>query len=395
MLAVVVVAIAWVLLNRQDEAMRAAWRRVGERLGLEQIGTKHDPGVRGVIDGIAVEAQVQFRTDDQGTRTVNVLRCDHQSTPSRFALVRQGVLSALGRFAGRKDTEVGDPLFDRRVIVEARDPEAITQFLTPARRAAVLEAFDAWGDVVISNNVVQVTRRPPYTWPADLQSDLLLLANVGAVLADPAPLDAALATFEGGDAAAAIAALQQLDADRSNRVVARVLAEVRNSHRETEEAHRSPDGRATDQPGKRSRKDRAQRRQRRSSPERPPPPLTEAMGWLDVMADVFGEGQPGHGVAERFTSRHKGRPVRWAGTVEWVRANDPQTGTGAAARATAAVALGTIDGQGSIPTAVTAVVTFVDHTNLTGGDALTFTGTLGRVDRLTRRFHVEDGRIVT
>ena len=53
------------------------------------------------------------------------------------------------------------------------------------------------------------------------------------------------------------------------------------------------------------------------------------------------------------------------------------------------------DGQGSIPTAVTAVVTFVDHTNLTGGDALTFTGTLGRVDRLTRRFHVEDGCIVT
>jgi hypothetical protein len=152
---------------------RAGWARVAGQLGLylEPGSMFRSPQISGELRGIPVRVETVTRGHSNNRSTATVYTTAHHSPSPLARFARQSNFSFPRSFVGRADVVVGDPRFDSRIIVDSDYPEAVTEFLTPARRATI--------------------------------HTISRLVDTSRILEAPDAVDHALATREAGDLAAA------------------------------------------------------------------------------------------------------------------------------------------------------------------------------------------------
>ena len=122
---VVIVIVALVLMSiavsmANAERSNRAWSPVAAALDLEfeSAGILRQPRLRGQVEGVFVEADVYSATGAPvGLRTRYRVR--HRPAGPRVRLLRQTSLSGLRQLIGGVDVVVGDPFFDRSVVVDS------------------------------------------------------------------------------------------------------------------------------------------------------------------------------------------------------------------------------------------------------------------------------------
>ncbi len=385
----VVIGLVLVIAQAQVKATRKMWTAVGDDLGLrlETRGWGGNDRLSGEIDGIDVLVWVYTRGGGKSQSTYTGYRASHPPSGPPVTFRRQGALSFFRRITGGRDVAVGDPTFDDEIIVDTDNEEQIASFLTPTRRAAILSTMSAWRGAVITNSSIEVSLNGRTRREQTLRSTIRRMVDTALVLADPAELDRSLEQRVDGDLAAGVAALHEMNDAAPNVFTEMLEAEAlvgAGQHEDAEAilakvADRLPDDTEVD----------GLRRLASTPTPQPPASPEPGMGWRDLMDDLFAGGRRGYEVMERFETHHLGREVTWEGTVTRERASrfDADFDGGPGVKAT--VALGSLDPNRALSTAVEAIVRLPDGTRVDRGERLQFTGRMIRVDRFSRAVYVD------
>jgi hypothetical protein len=179
--------------------VNAAWGTAADRLGLF-----HDPGglfkgrsLQGTIDQQHVK--VQIRTESHGKHSATYT-CYDVSYPRPLGLGlklgRQHFMSGVAKFFGAQDIEIGDPEFDREVVVKGVNEQRIAEYLTPSRRLSVTRLFHAMEGATIDDEKVAYRGKGAETDPTRLAARVRRLVNVSRALSVESstvtPLDRAI-----------------------------------------------------------------------------------------------------------------------------------------------------------------------------------------------------------
>jgi hypothetical protein len=122
----------------QSEDERAPWRAAGAELGLSvQLGdSATDRLIEGALHGHEIAVRVEYRFNHHwGERELHTIYELTYSAPLPFALRLSPKEPFIG--VGLDDVRTGDPVLDRRVLVQAEDPAALRLWLSPERREHV------------------------------------------------------------------------------------------------------------------------------------------------------------------------------------------------------------------------------------------------------------------
>lgn len=398
------------------QAAESTWTSVGRRTGLTTTRGSlfSNPSMSGTINGVNVEARVVTRGSGDNRRQVTQYTVHFPSVGPDVRFRRQGLGSFFRGMFGATDTVVGDPRFDDSVEVDAPDSTLLREFLTPARRAAILSIFSTWPSAEITNTMIRAETRRVERDQDRMTAALNRLVDSARLLSEQGPIAAALERREAGDLTEAAVALHEaIDADPEPNVVARVLeAETLIALDRAEEAKPVLAAAATQLPGDeevagwaavadeqiaRHRATAAEPSAGSSLPTPPPRPAPErpprATDQQSVMDDLFGGSLRGHEIEREFETRYAGLPVAWKGEVESSRGYRSDRDFGDTPGTKTTVRIGSVGASTLMSNRVKAIVDLPADIELTRGDGVAFTGTLLRVDRFTRTIYVSDAEV--
>lgn len=128
-----------------------AWLEAARQLGLSFDETSALPRLEGVIG--FVEVSVALSSDERARLEIQA----RAPFPPGLFIGREGVASAMGKLALGRDVEVGDPAFDRVVLIRGPEP-AILSSLTPPVRDRLIRAVE--GGYRLSDAAVRVEGLP-------------------------------------------------------------------------------------------------------------------------------------------------------------------------------------------------------------------------------------------
>ncbi len=214
----------------QAQRSNRAWRAVASRHGFEYTpaGLLSQPVMRGRVEGVWVQVDVHstnFTGFGQRTRYF----AQHRPVGPPVTLRRQHAASGLAGAIGRNDVEIGDPFFDRSVVVDSRHDDEITRFLTPARRAAVLAVHESWRRWSFTRESLTFERRGVQRNAEVLGGAVRFAVDIALVMGDPAVLNTVLELREQGRLAASARELAALNDARHNAFTELIEAENRMS----------------------------------------------------------------------------------------------------------------------------------------------------------------------
>lgn len=403
----------------QKQATGKTWTSVGSRNGLMTTGSSFfsNPSMSGTIRGVHVEARVVTRGSGDNRRRVTQYTVTFPGVGPEVRFRRQGLGSFLRGVFGAKDVVVGDPRFDSSVEIDAVNTVALAEFLTPARKAAILSIFSTWPNAVVTNSTIQVETRRVERSQDRLMASLNRLVDSARLLMDPGPVNRALEQRETGDLTEAAEALHDaVEADDSPNVVARVLeAETLVALDRAEEARPILDQAAVELPGDAevagwaavADEQIARHEQESSLPPPPPRPEAEeeapepvgepaepvATDQQSVIDDLFGSDLAGHEIERVFENRYLGLLVTWTAEVESSRSYRTDRDFGDEPGTKTTVRIGSVGSSALMSNRVKAVVDLPPDLTLRREDEITFTGALLRVDRYTRTIYVRDATV--
>lgn len=406
--------------KQQNEQTRKAWSAAAERLGLrvELGGAWSRPSMRGTVDGVDIEVEVYLRGSGDSKSKYTRYKAQHPPVGPPVVMRRQGAFSFLRQFVGGVDVQVGDPFFDNRVIIEASDPAAVTEFLSPSRKAVALQLFESYTNVRITSRSITIETRGVTRDVDELVRKVNRVLDAATVMAGAQPVDAALERRERGELSGAAQDLHAFNEGEPNSfsqlLEAETLVELGDHDgalgvldraegriggdssvagwRAVAKRPPPPPPRGLPQPPPST-----------ASPSRPPlpPPLPvptpaarTAPPQQQVIDDLFDRGLLSFEVVERFETTYAGAEVAWTGEVIGADRyrTDLDFGPGPGMKAT--ILLGSAGTSQMISTRVHAVAAFGDGTELERGTEVRFRGELIRVDRLTRRFYVGSAELL-
>jgi len=370
----------------------AAWKAAGEHLGLAHTPGRmlSSPQLNGSVRGVAVRVEVVSRNRS----TLTVYSAVHPTPAPPVEFKRQHAVSFLRQIVGGRDVVVGDPRFDDSIVVDAGSEIAITDYLTPARRAAILSIFSTWRTVELTDSWLSVSTTGRAKQATEMVSTINRMVDMVRVLADHEPVDAALSLLDDGELHDAATALHTVNAesDADNVVVQLLEAETLVAAGETVRAVEIVDQVAERLPDDPEVADLQHLVDATTDDDTTAPPASlDSPGVID---DLFASTRYGLDIDRRFSEAYAERVVTWTGTVEQSRGyrSDADFGTEPGTKTT--VALGAVGGSRLMSNRVKAVVDLPDGTDLDRGDEITFRGTLLHVDRFTRRLYVRDAVLV-
>lgn len=340
--------------------------------------------------GVAVRVEVVSRNRS----TLTVYSAVHPTPAPPVEFKRQHAVSFLRQIVGGRDVVVGDPRFDDSIVVDAGSEIAITDYLTPARRAAILSIFSTWRTVELTDSWLSVSTTGRAKQATEMVSTINRMVDMVRVLADHEPVDAALSLLDDGELHDAATALHTVNAesDADNVVVQLLEAETLVAAGETVRAVEIVDQVAERLPDDPEVADLQHLVDATTDDDTTAPPASlDSPGVID---DLFASTRYGLDIDRRFSEAYAERVVTWTGTVEQSRGyrSDADFGTEPGTKTT--VALGAVGGSRLMSNRVKAVVDLPDGTDLDRGDEITFRGTLLHVDRFTRRLYVRDAVLV-
>ncbi|MEM7141164.1 MAG: tetratricopeptide repeat protein [Actinomycetota bacterium] len=395
---VIIVFVAIAISAFQKQQQTSTWQSVGRRTGLAvQSGSLfRAPSMSGTVRGVRVRAEVISRGSGDDSYRVTRYTVGFPAAGPAVSFRRQGMLSFMRSFVGGRDIVTGDPRFDESVIVDAASEAAVRQYLTPARRAALLSIFSTWPKAEVTPSSIVVESRRVERNQDRMMATINRLIDSGRLLTDPAPVDAALAPLEAGDMAEAVDALHELneatdDENPPNVVTQLIEAESLVALGRPEEATIILERTAAALPGDPEVDGwRDVAATERSALAPPPPRPAERQATID---DLFGAGRPGHEIEAVFEADYAGRPVHWTGEVEHSRGYRSDRDFGDEPGTKTTVRIGAIGSSALMSNRVKAIVDLPADVDVERGDEITFSGTLLRVDRFTRAIYVEQASV--
>ena len=395
----------------QKQATESTWSAVGRRAGLTTSRSSmfSNPSMSGTIKGVHVEARVVTRGSGDSQRRVTQYTVTFPSVGPNVRFRRQGIGSFFRGMFGGTDTVIGDPRFDESVEIEAADTSLLRDFLTPARRAAILSIFSTWPNAEITNTMIRAETRRVERNQDRMTAALNRLVDSALLLSAPGPIEAALERRESGDLTEAATELHDaIEAAPEPNVVARVLeAETLIALDRAEEAKPILEAAATELPGDPEvagwaavADEQIARHEAASTlpappprPEEPAPAAPPSTDQQDVIDALFGHDLVGHEIEREFETRYAGLRVAWTGEVETTRGYRSDRDFGDTPGTKTTVRIGSVGASVLMSNRVKAIVDLPADTELGRGDTVAFDGTLLRLDRFTRTVYVGDARL--
>lgn len=395
----------------QKQATDQSWSAVGRRTGLMSTRTSmfRSPSMSGTIKGVHVEARVVTRGSGDSQRRVTQYTVTFPSVGPPVQFRRQGVGSFFRGMFGGSDVVIGDPRFDSSVEIDSTGGSALQEFLTPARRAAILSIFSTWPSAVITDSMIRVETRRVERSQDRLMSSLNRLVDSARLLSDPEPVSRALAQRDAGDLVDAAAALHEaVEAEAEPNMVAKVLeAETLIALDRAEEAKPILAAAADELPGDKevagwtavADEQIARHQQASTLPAPPPPPeppeaepapTPPSLVQQDTIDALFGGGLLGHEIEREFETRYAGEAIAWSGEVENSRDYRSDRDFGGEPGTKTTVRIGSVGASTLMSNRVKAIVDLPADADIARGETIAFTGTLLRVDRFTRTVYVAD-----
>lgn len=179
------VPVAWIVLGTVGLVMvalivyavirssRKDWRALARKLGLSDKGK----AMGGLREGMGISIEAREATH-KNVYSRLVFRIDF---PTRLGLG----LTAMGRVAGKRSLRTlttGDDVFDERVAVESRQEQRALAYLTPERRACLIELIGTDPRASLDDAGLVWNRNETVTKLAELKQIVDRLTTAGQTL---------------------------------------------------------------------------------------------------------------------------------------------------------------------------------------------------------------------
>lgn len=157
------VVLAVVLGIRHQRLMNERWSEWARIRGLALSGSYPMVELAGTLHGLGVQ-MVTHRYVHRSRRGRRVsYKHEVIATPhlplGDLTLSREGFFASIGKVFGGQDIVTGDPAFDAAFVVRSANEPAARAVLTPAVRAALLDAQRLLGDVHVEAGGVRALRQ--------------------------------------------------------------------------------------------------------------------------------------------------------------------------------------------------------------------------------------------
>lgn len=408
------------------QRIRSAWQTAARELGLmyTQGSYTTGPTIEGTLTGFHIFVDVEIRSGGNNREKYTRVQISYPPAPVQVRLTKQGSFSFVKQMFGGRDLQIGDPGFDSRVVIDASDERVTNQFLSPARRMAVLNIFERYPRAEVTERSVQISKKRVISNPTELVSTVRLLLDKAIIMSAPTDVDIALEVQERGDLRGAADRLHEINAantvqDAPNSFTQLLEAEALVSLGDQATAHEvlaeidvgpdvevdgwkslaaaDPDQHAPSPPQDAIIADppvpASPVSGERTSEGPAPHQLEEAdLSAAAVIADLFSANRMGFETEQHFLDTYAGRTVRWSGEVEKVRAFQTDLDFPGSGMKTT-VLLGNLGDGRLVSSRVHAIVHLPPTAELERGQSITFTGTLLRLDRYMRNLFVAGGSI--
>lgn len=363
------------LLDRtQDAASRllqalpgnSSWIRTANHLGLDShIGISIPRRMIGTIEGIHVSVKHMSHANQR----VIAYEVRHRASGPPMRLQRDTALRRVERFFGKGvDIEIGDQAFDEYLVIETAHPELLRNYLTPARRTALVNLFTTNNDCEVRNDGITVYIPSIAVVPNLLTAKVFELVDIAKVM-------------QG----------HGVDGDAEPLVMEPVIPPgARPSAASTTPTTPTPTRPApmptTPTPTPPSPK---------PPPSQPPSPQPHGLGQQVVIDDLFDGSRARYDAIERFTEEYANKKVHWQGEIERFSTYRHDTDFGDGPGIKAIVVLGAPGRSKLISAEVRAVVQLPPAVALRIGNTIAFSGTLRRVDRFSRQIYLADASVTS
>ncbi len=396
---------------------KQAWFKAAETLGFAHTpGTMTTPpSMQGSVKTIFVEVAVVAKGSGDNKTKFTSYRIHHPAVGPPMTLLRQHALSRLTRlFAGRKDLVIGDPEFDRRVVIDADDPTTISAYLTPTRRIAVVQLLESWAHASITERMIEVHRSGVARSSTEIVTNVRRLVDMALLMTVPSEVDVALEHQQAGDLSTAAQELHRINTQHQTSGDPNSFAQLLEAEAHVAAGHgaeaqtvlASIDENRVD-PEIRHWQAVAEAHPQPAPPKHPlPPAWTEALpdtpdpelpaavrGELDldqhaVITALFESNLQGYAVEERFNERYEGHQVTWTGKVDRVRSYATDSDFGRIPGVKVNVIIGQLGDGRLVSNRIHAIVQLPEGSDIARDQTITFTGTFSRVDRYMRNLFV-------
>ena len=403
LLVIVVVAAAVIYgVKVQRQRIAAAWNEAARRLdmGIVPGSAFRNPEILGEVDDISIKVDTFTRRSGNNSQTYTRYRVRYPSAGVDFELRKQTAFSAVTKFFGAQDVEIGDQEFDDIFVIKSDDPMRVTSVITPTRRTSILQLILTFPGIRITDSRLQWERRGVTSSADQIVTVVRRLVGAAYVLAEggaATQLDPLLEARNAGDLEESARLAREAEPGAPlevRRVEAETLAEARDpqaAERFAELAEELPDD------------EEIRAWQERTAELQSPPPETTPVPAeptsFDAGAisdDLFGESRLSFETSRRFDELYRGTVVRWSGPVRSSREyqRDPKLGEEPGTRVVVTVARIENDLYGQ--TTVDAVIGLPpgNANSMRGREEITFEGTLVGIDAMMRNLFVAHASVV-
>lgn len=382
-LAILVIGyLAW----RSHKRTVETWRQVGAELGLNtSVGSGMSrPVLSGSIGGLPVKIDTYTQRSGNSSTTYTRYRVGYPPLGIGLELKREGAFSAITKFFGIQDVEVGDATFDETFVVKTNDQGKLRSLLTPSVRSGLLHFTASYPRSVITDSYIQLTAARFESKGERLKSTAQRMVATARLLASPAAgvTDAMVVDREQG--------LLNDVADRVRDLVESKPDDVDQRIFEVETlAAAGNDAAAAERIGELEKLAPADPDVVgwRSALDLTPAPSAARRGVdVDELArELFGSDDLSFETRTKFNSGYADATINWEGQVKGIKE------TGKEWQAVIKVATVTNDLYGN--TDIDVVVENPSGRRPAPGDVVTVSGTLATIDPLMRNLFVADASL--
>lgn len=409
-----------------------AWDDAARALDLTRSpGSAFSSGqIAGTIDGVRIDVNTETRGSGDNRKTFTVYSAILPVAGPNVDIRREGNARFFHKLFGGEDLTVGDALFDDAVRVDGANPANVRDYLSPARRIAILSLFELFPKARLTGGHLKFESRGREADAARLESNVRRLANMALIISQPQAVDDALQLEAQGDLAEGADALAAANRDQPNVFTQLLEAEARVALGERQKAAtilREVEQTLPNDPEVAGwRRVAEQPLEQLPVPAPPPtraePPVVEHAPLPDpvvaptpaqppepvvaptpvspvdlsvgaVIADLFVSNRMSYAVEEHFAAAYRGRTVRWSGTITKLNETHLDRDFGDTPGRKAVVLVGHLgDGQ-LVSDEIDAIVQLPIDAEVSRDDFIEFTGTLLRVDRFMRNIYIADASL--
>ena len=402
---------------QQNRKTNEAWNVAAARLSLAFTpgGFTSRRNIVGDIRGNMVLVETYSEGSGKNSQTYTRYTVTYPTSLGRgLQLTRQGFMSKFAGWLGSQDIEIGSADFDDDVIVKGRDPRAIIEFMTPARRLRAHRLMQTFTRCKITDNAVTISYRSAETSAEKIVSTVRRVLAVAEEFSGTSDrdghLDRAIEAQRAGNLDAALELVRAVESpDEAAAADVRMLeGDILYTHGQFDDAavafERARDAVPDDGEAGAWAERAASRRHAAPTPpfvepDAPPPSPSVSDTALETVCEtLFGTDRMSYEIKQIFEDRFDGKSMRWQGKLDRVStyAFDGLFGYDPGTKAVFEVY--EVGGSAYGGRTVQAVVQFppdaIDVLRPRTGEQMTFEGTLLSCDAFMRNLFVANGRVV-